>query len=204
MHKELGKCNSRELCKMLEQLNPDVIFLEALEETYSKYEKQNFKSFRVPHKKLEIRAIQEYSLKSTFEYVPVLDNGLSEAFANKYKSDFDSIEYQKFFDTLNNKAFHQGFCFLNSQECISLHEEMRKMESQLLLNNPELEKAFKLDIDEYENAMLQNIYSYCEENIFDSAVFLCGSAHRKSIIEKTKEFNEQEGVKINWELLKFE
>lgn len=201
MHKEMGKCNSNELCKILERLTPDVIFLEALEETYSPYDELKFNSFGVLHRQLEISAIQEYSLKSSFEYVPVLDNGLSQAFANKYKSAFDSIEYQESIETLNSKAFHQGFSFLNSQECISLHEKMRKMERQLLTNNPELENAFKLDVEEYENTMLRNIYLYCEQNSFDSAIFLCGSAHRKSIIDKTKEFNDQEGVRINWRFL---
>lgn len=200
MHKEMGKCNSNELCKILERLNPDVIFLEALQETYSEYDKLRFDSYGILHRQLEIKTIQEYDLKSSFEYVPVLDIGLSEAFYKKYKIVCNSMAYQKSLDNFNSMASKQGFRFLNSQKCISLHEQLRQMESQLL-NDTELEKTVILDIEQYENAMMRNIYSYCEENSFESAVFLCGSAHRKSIIDKTKEFNDQEGVIINWRLL---
>ncbi len=38
IHKELRNCNSDELLKILESICPDVIFLEALEENYSKYD----------------------------------------------------------------------------------------------------------------------------------------------------------------------
>lgn len=200
MHEEKGRCNSFELCKILERLNPDVIFLEALEKTYSAYDKLMFKSFGVLHGKLEIRAIQEYSLKSSFEYVPVLDNGFPNSVLKKHKILHSYKTYKTSFDRLNFIASNKGFRFLNSQECISLHEEMRKMESKLL-NDTELEDRSKLDMERYENSMLRNIYSYCEENSFESAVFLCGSGHRKSIIDKTKEFNDQEGVRINWRLL---
>ena len=38
VHKEIGKCNADELCNILVKVSPDVIFLEALEDTYSKYQ----------------------------------------------------------------------------------------------------------------------------------------------------------------------
>lgn len=77
VHVEIGKCNADELCKILEKVSLDVIFLEALEDTYSKYQQNIFSLFGVEHKKLEIRAIQKYSIISQFEYVPVLEKELS-------------------------------------------------------------------------------------------------------------------------------
>lgn len=74
---------------------------------------------------------------------------------------------------------------------------MRILESKLS-TNPETEQDFYLDIDEYENSMMRNIYSYCNNNQFSSAIFMCGVAHRKSIIEKIEKFNAREQVKINW------
>ena len=47
----------------------------------------------------------------------------------------------------------------------------------VLWNNPS-------DIDAYENSMIRNIYSYWNNNHFSSAIFMCGAAYRKSIIEK--------------------
>ena len=42
IHKEIGKCNADELCKIIETLKPEVIFLEAVDETYSAYENHLF------------------------------------------------------------------------------------------------------------------------------------------------------------------
>jgi hypothetical protein len=84
-HKENGHCNANELCSIIEQLAPDVVFLEALRDTYSKYEQYLFSEYGVFHKKLEIETLQKYCYKSSFEYVPLLDNGMSEAFDKKHE-----------------------------------------------------------------------------------------------------------------------
>ena len=79
IHEELGKCNPIRLCKIIKNINPEVIFLEALNETYSEYQKHLFSTFGVFHKKLEVSAIQNYSLDYSFEYVPVLDKEMDES-----------------------------------------------------------------------------------------------------------------------------
>jgi hypothetical protein len=43
--------------------------------------------------------------------------------------------------------------------------------------------------------MLENIDSYKENNDFSKAVFLCGSAHRKSLMNK---INEKKNNQIKW------
>ena len=85
VHGEIGKCNADELHKIIEKISPEVVFLEALEDTYSEYEKILFSSFGVFHKKLEIRAIQKYGCNPPFKYIPVLDNGLSDSFEKKIR-----------------------------------------------------------------------------------------------------------------------
>lgn len=167
-HKEIGKCNSDALCEILEKIKPDVIFLEALEETYTEYEKSLI-SFGVYHKRLEIEAIQKYASNVPFTYVPVLDNGLSEAFEKKSTLICENKEMQKMIDDLDSMTREHGFKFLNSLESIKLHDEMRMLEGHLL-NDSELSKAADKDIDEYENSMIRNIYSYvltpCSLDIF--------------------------------------
>lgn len=197
VHKEIGKCNADELCSILGKESPDVVFLEAIENTYSNYEKNIFSSFGVYHHKLEIKAIQKHSNISPIDYVPVLNSGLSELFDNKYNLVCENIEFQKMLDDYNSLASEQGFQFLNSVESIKLQEKMRAFEYSLL-NDNELNEGVNKGIDAYENSMMQNIYSYCRNNQFEKAVFMCGVAHRHSIIEKIGSFNSKEKMDLNW------
>jgi len=50
IHKEIGKCNAIELYKIIDKLSPEVIFLEAIDETYSEYEKYLYSTWGVYHK----------------------------------------------------------------------------------------------------------------------------------------------------------
>lgn len=197
VHKEIGKCNADELCSILIKENPEVIFLESLESTYSGYERSLLSSFGVYHKKLEIKAIQIYNQNSSFVYVPVLDNGLSELFNSKYNRVCENIELQKMLDDFDLIASAMGFQFLNSEASIKMQEEMRVLECRLL-NDNELNRLINKHIDDYENSMMRNIYSYCRNNQFEKAVYMCGVAHRKSIIEKIGINNHKENLDLNW------
>lgn len=156
-----------------------------------------FSTYGVNHKKLEISAIQKYSSNTSFEYVPVCENTLSDAFHRKIKIVCQNRELQKLIDNFNYLAAGHGFRFLNSFEAMSLQEEMRLLESQIL-NDSDLDKIVKTDIDAYENPMIRNIYSYCNNNHFSSAIFMCGAAHRKSIIEKIEKTKTEEQGKVGW------
>jgi DNA-binding protein Fis len=196
-HTEIGKCNSEGLLYIIEELRPEVIFLEALKESYTDYEEFLFSNFGVYHNRLEISAIQKYKLKNSITYVPVLENGLPDSFTQKYNLVCQNQEVKNNIDNLNKLIFDYGFQFLNSEECIRVHESMRILECQIL-NNNEIENNLKTGIDEYENTMIDKIYSYCNQNQFNSAVFMCGSAHRKAIIEKIKKYNTNGEVIPNW------
>ncbi|MCO5272640.1 MAG: hypothetical protein M9954_13365 [Cyclobacteriaceae bacterium] len=194
---EMGNCSAEELYKIIEKLSPEVIFLEAVDDTYSEYEKILFSTWGQFHKKLEIAAIQKYNLNTSFEYVPVCENGLSDAFDRKNKIVCENREMQQLIDNYNFLAEKQGFKFLNSLESINLQEEMRVVETRVL-NNTELDEIVKADIEAYENPMIRNIYSYCNDNQFSSAIFMCGVAHRKSIIEKIEKSKAEEQVNLTW------
>lgn len=197
IHEETGKCSAEELYKIINKLSPEVVFLEALEKTYTEYEKLIFDSFNVFHKKLEIAAIQRYSLDKSFEYVPVLDNVLPDSFHKKYNLVCENSEYQRLVDSFKRLVELNGFDFLNSDESIRLQEEMRAMESHLL-NGHAFDNEAKDDINAYEDSMIHNIYSYCKKNDFNTAIFMCGAAHRKSIIEKVRRQYSHESIKLNW------
>ncbi len=197
IHKETGMCNADELCVILEIVKPDVVFLEALEDTYSKYDVIRFSKFEVYHDKLEIKALQKYGQANPFDYVPVLNDGLSEHFDEKYSSLGEYNETQEIADNYNSIASEKGFSFLNSTGSIDVQRHMRMLESSLL-NNSKLDDLVTKSIGIYEDSMLQNIYSYCSENQFETAVFLCGVAHRSSIIEKIELYKSQEELDLNW------
>ena len=197
LHEEKGNCNAEELCKIIEKLSPDVIFLEALESTYSEYDKLRFSEFGIYHNKMEIKTLQLYSQSASFEYVPVLDDGLTNAFDKKFNLVCIDQEFQTLVDNYNSLAICNGFKFLNSIESSNLQDQMRKFES-LYLNNSEIEIDFNKSIDIYENTMIANIYSYCKNNHFNTAIFLCGVAHRKSIIEKIENLQTTKEIKLNW------
>ena len=197
VHKETGNCNAVELCKIIEKISPEVIFLEALDDTYSDYQSSLFSLFGVSHEKLEIGAIQILGLTASFEYVPVLDIGLSDVFERKYNIVCENIELQNLIDNFTDLAKKNGFKFLNSVDSIKLQEEMRVLENGLL-GSRELKTSFDKDIDEYENSMIRKVYSYCKENHFRTAIFMCGVAHRQSIIRKMAKYNAQEETDVNW------
>ncbi|MBP2834230.1 hypothetical protein J8281_18685 [Aquimarina sp. U1-2] len=197
IHREIGKCNAEELYSIIDKLGPEVIFLEAIDETYSAYEKFLFSTYGVFHKKLEISAIQKYSFNTSFQYVPVCENGLSDAFHKKINLVCKNRELQKLIDNFNYLAAENGFEFLNSLECINLQEEMRVLESRII-NNIEINKTVNADIEAYEKPMIRNIYLYCSKNHFSSAIFMCGAAHRKSIIEKIEKSKTEELVDLTW------
>jgi hypothetical protein len=199
IHKEIGKCNSEELYLIIKKLNPEVIFLEAIDLTYTEYEKYLFTTYGVFHKKLEIAAIQKYCYDTSFQYVPVCENGLTDAFHNKIKIVCENTALQRLIDNFNFLASRGGFEFLNSLECIKLQQEMRELECQIL-NNTDMDKVVNAAIEAYEISMIKNIYSYCLDNHFNRAIFMCGAAHRKSIIEKTDKSNNEEQINVSWSI----
>ncbi len=199
IHKEYGKCNSDELCSIIESIKPEVIFLEALEDSYSPYAIMLLSYFGVYNDRLELKTIQKYNENYTFEYVPVLDMGLlSDEFDTKAKIVSENIEYQRLLDNFNSLEKEGGFPFLNSEKSILLQEEMRELENRII-DNDLMHQKVNASIDDYENSMIRNIYSFCKENSFNTAVFMCGAAHRKSIIEKIEAYEKNSDLKLNWD-----
>lgn len=199
VHKEYGSCNSNELLKIIENICPDVIFLEAIEGDYSEYDQMKFSQFGVYKERLELKAIQTYSQNHTFEYVPVLDIGLSYEFETKIKIVSENKDCQRLLDNYTLLEMDGGFQFLNSEKSIVLQEEMRDLENRII-NNETMLQEVSANIDAYENSMLRNIYLFCKEKSFNTAIFMCGAAHRKSIIEKIKQYEINSETNLNWKL----
>ena len=63
-------------------------------------------------------------------------------------------------------------------------------------------ESWKLITNNRDNEMLKNIYNYSMNNEYKNAIFIIGSEHEKSILEKIEEFNKKYTIKINWEKLR--
>ncbi|AKP50899.1 hypothetical protein [Cyclobacterium amurskyense] len=198
-YKKNGKCNADNLCSILEIQKPEVIFLEALEATYSQFERINFSSFGIYHHKLEIEALQKLSAHFSFKYVPVLDNEITNLFDKKYNSIPVNNELDAMLLEFSKLECLEGFEFLNSARGMALHSKMRDFENSLL-QDEEFLKTYDVKLEEYENSMIQNIYSFCKFNSFEKGVYMCGSAHRESLIKKFELFECKEKLGIKWEV----
>lgn len=199
IHEDHGKCNSGELCSILEILKPEIIFLEALHNTYSNYDIYKFENFGIYHHKLELAALQKFNENFPVTYVPVLDSQLPDSFHLKYNRLDKFSQLKTIVADQQTRINKEGFDYLNSSQCTVHNEELRDLEIKLL-NDNELEFLVKKGIDEYENSMMRNIHSYCSNNQFNNAVFMCGVAHRKSIISKIEQFNTIGDRKLNWKV----
>lgn len=199
IHKERGNCTSDGLFQILDKINPDVVFCEISPKTFELLNK------RCLHSSLELNSIKRLSEYHSFSFVAIDSHQTpTGTFRNQVMEMFEPIDKDKKYFELsiindgNTNKF--GFEYLNSDECIKVFEKMAEIENSIISQLPNREyKAtysnwLKLN-DSRENEMLENINSYIENNEFKNAVFLCGSAHRKSLIYKIKMENN---IQIKW------
>jgi len=203
-HDEIGECNSFALWQILEDLRPQVIFLEIPSSYLSK-------SYIDRTNKLEMNAVRPY-INAHKPIIVAVDIEISKTIVNGYKRVLD--EFKKLYGTtvfdfgnsVNTKdryAAIYGFKYLNSEHSIAhieaVSEETMKVLEQI--NDDSLINAHNAWIEHNnnrENGMLQNIYTHSKDYPYERAVFLLGAAHRKAIIEKIKSRVENEALKLNW------
>lgn len=202
-HTESEKCNSNELYKIIESINPEIIFEELSSKRFDDYY-----NGILTYESLEVKCIKKYLQDHKSKHLPVdianpNRSSLEILMFEEFKKD---AEYKKIKSEHNLLKALKGFDYLNSDKCIDLVKkwilvEKRIVESpthkDIFLQSYEL---FFKDVDNRENAMLQNIYNYSKENLYNQAVFLLGCAHRKSIIEKITECEKLSEIKLNWKI----
>jgi hypothetical protein len=192
-----------ELYRIIERINPETIFEEIPPSAFDDYYKNKNRDG------LESDTISEYVETHQIKHIPVdSDNMPPDSFweDNKYlhgRIESLSFEYRKLLDANTEYARMYGFKYLNSIYNDNLCDELyNAMENTLQkINDEKLFQTYKSwnDInDKRENEMLRNIYRYCGQHKFDRGLFLIGSAHRKSIINKIQEYEKTAELKLNW------
>lgn len=215
-HTEIGLCNSHELFKIIEKVNPDVIFEEIppgkFEAVYAGTRQGT----------LETQAIKTYLQKYPATHHNPVDLDIEQPIEMEIRNevcgiDFICKDYNTEYKYLSGLTHYwqevHGFRYLNTDKCSELISRKKTLEREILeqlkkdknhksIDHENLILAYKqwLDqIEERENEILRNIYRYMETKKYSRAVFLVGAAHRKPIMQKIQEYESKEAFKLNWE-----
>lgn len=205
VHTEKGGCTAESLFNILNTIKPDVVFGESSSEMFESFKKELIQS------SLELNAIEKLSQYHSFSFVAI-DTYPALNANSRYQVNvmFDSIakdkEHSIAWRRNNENTRMNGFDYLNSEESIEIFNAMATREKAIVeettnLNYKSIYTEWLNFHDARENEMLDNINFYVENNELEKAVFLCGSAHRESIINKIKEKNDTQ-VRWNFELPK--
>jgi len=203
-HTERGKCNSHELYKIIKRIAPDVIFEEVPPSKFAAIYKG------APIKSLEIKTIKRYLQQYPIAHFPVdLDtNELNMRFKTDFRELDDifkdhSSEYDVLSSGLTFLSARLGFPYINSDLCRALLARKRFLQEIMLkkLNQEKFLEIYKtwLDIqDRREIEMLKNIYALIERHKYNRALFLIGTGHQESIIDKISKFEKNNKSELKW------
>jgi hypothetical protein len=220
IHQELGNCNSDELYKIIESISPDVIFDELSSSSFDMYYSDSFDIYYAnsillnrhpPEVPLEVKCIKKYRQNYNIKIFPV-DIDVRQKLSKYQDEIFFMVrtflkyeDYRKLENEKESLIAKEDFHCLNSDNFLDFLEKKEVIEKKIM--ESEIQKNRLLDIyklfhaeqnDNRENAMLQNIYNYSKRNQYNQAVFLIGAEHRKSIIQKIREYGKLSEIKLNW------
>jgi hypothetical protein len=199
-HRENGLCNAQELLRLLRAIDPDVIFEEVRQSDFAFYNTRS----------LEGQAATRLFAFKSFQRVPVDRYEMPPNFRALTDAVLDFVEqasheYRLRQDQRDNAAQLNGFAYLNSAAFANLMSRISAIEEETIKSagNPQLVLAlatWRQVMQRREKAMVDNIYRYCRENIFDTGVFLVGAAHRSGIVKAIEELSHADADLIQWKL----
>jgi hypothetical protein len=199
-HRENGLCSAQELLRLLRAIDPEVIFGEAPQSDVDFYNPRS----------LEGQAATRFFAFGSCQRVPVDRYDMASNFRALTDSVFDYVEqysheYLFLQDQRDTAAQLNGFAYLNSAAFANLMSRISAIEAETInsVGNPELVRAlatWRQVMQGREKAMVDNIYRYCRENIFDTGVFLVGAAHRSGIVKAIEDLSHADADLIEWKL----
>lgn len=202
VHGENGLCNIGELLKILDALDPNVIFEEIRPQDFDSYYKHGTRWI------LETRAVAQYIKNKPVKQIPVDNYTLPENLFEIVQKigaivEQGNIEYQSLQGERDRNVSQYGFCYLNSIACEETNAKIIKIEEetivatgdQVLISGLEMWAEFML---RRECQMINNIYDYCRDNTFNKGIFLVGAGHRASIRKEIERRIKEEEELIEW------
>jgi hypothetical protein len=108
-------------------------------------------------------------------------------------------------DINTERTRQEGFTYINSDECLQAWTDIcrEELETVEYTRDSRLRDihAQKCDLMERRDvAMLHNIRMYCATSALTRGVFLVGTSHRKSLIEKIQAANGPTSLRIEWDI----
>jgi hypothetical protein len=204
MHQEIGKCNSKELYDIIEKLNPEIIFEEF---DVSRTDDEYYKNGRYKNQNtcsVETTTIMRYLETHRVIHIPVDIYSVTYFPDDMYsKISNSNEEYNNLVKMNFILSCQHGFPYLNSLECSDLLEKIRFIEEDVVnsLNDKILfdtYKSWQLVTNNRDKEMIKNIYYYSENHCYNNAIFIVGSEHKKSILDKIQEYESENKLKLNW------
>lgn len=202
VHGENGACNINELYKIIERINPEIIFEEMSSYAFDEYYKEKTRN------NLETDTINKFIESHKINHIPVDYFNIPSSFFKENqemhkKIEANSFEYRRLIDTHSLYVKQYGFKYLNSIYCIDINSQIYQAMEVALKKADDIKliqiyESWNNVIKNRENEMIKNIYAYSKEHEYKKGVFFIGAAHRKSIIQLIDKYNSEESVKINW------
>lgn len=198
-HKNIGYCNPEELLKIIEDLQPEVIF----EELDNYYFNKIYTDGIAPNSN-EAKAIISYLKKYPINHIPVdtYQFDYCELFEGGDEIGRKNLEYKNLWSQHLSRIVKQGYTYLNSSECINVVDRLKKLEQSTLaeINDESLSESYKNELRIYEKReyeIIRNIYDYCRNKSFNQGILVCGLEHRIGLKQIIQKF-ETTDIKLNW------
>jgi len=205
-HSEFGKSNSDELYRILESIEPDVIFEELTEELFDKFYNKNC----IPDEPPEVRSVKRYLKDNSIIHFPVDINMSSSVSTTEINYMFYVFKRYTTYSMLEQEqeklVYEEGYEFLNSSKNEELTERKKSLEESLIAfqaNGYHLARIHKLFYEEQHNReyeIIKNIYKFSENTVYKNAVLLLGSGHRRTVFNKMESYKSDSHVMLNWKL----
>ena len=199
-HKIIGKCNPDELYKIIEEIQPEIIFEELSCDVFDRIYSVGYEPQTV-----EAITIKKYLQKHSIKHLPVDNFPMKETdLLSEAQIIWDSSsEYRELWNKKLLKLSQNGYKFLNSNECTEMLDGIRLIEETVLTqtHNTKLLNEHKAETDLHdkrESEMLRAIYNYSKQYSFDKALFICGAEHRQPFRQKINEYEANESLKLKW------
>ncbi len=204
IHEPVGPATADALLAILRQLQPEVIFLEmppgALDE-YMGGSRTN----------LEADAVRKYRAERDIALVAVdLPTPEPEFFSGwddvRREVRRKSVDYCRFKSYEEQYVAQHGFNYLNSEHNSKLTADLHVATVAALatLGDERLSAhydAFTRKIEDRDVAMIANIEEFCRTSTKTLGVLLVGSAHRRSLFDKTRARASADSPSVVWDFL---
>ena len=202
VHQPTGLATAAELHWLLGRLRPDVLFLEHSATDFAAFLDGSCGT-------LESAAVVHYRKLHPVELVPVGVHLDAEGLKQKFDEMFDRIEeashlYCQLRLANDLHTARGGFAYLNSPTSALLQSEMqRELRATVeAVGQPALTQMYALwtrTNDLRELAMLGGVEAFAGRTAFEKGVFLVGSAHRQSLIEKSQQPRTDSSSAVTWD-----